>query len=90
MHRIWHSFPTLVIGVFQVFGLFENIDLRDKFLRGQFVVVNAKGCQEQPGFLFFLGALEVHGSFHLLLNFGNRRSGVGGGGISSMGIPDIL
>ena len=90
MRLIGQSSPTLIIGAFQVFGLFENIDLCDKFLRGQFVVINAQGCQEQPGFLFFLGALVVHGGLHLLLNFGNRRSGVGGGGISSMGIPDIL
>ena len=43
MHLIGHSFPALVIGAFQVFGLFENIDLRNKFLRGQFVVINAQG-----------------------------------------------
>ena len=90
MYLIGHSFPSQVIGAFQVFGLFENIDLRDKFLRGQFVIVNAQGCQEEAGFLFFLGALVVHGGFHLLLNFSNGRSGVGGGGVFPVGFPNVL
>ena len=60
MHLIGYSFPALVIRAFQVFGLLQNIDLRDKFLRSQFVVINAQGRQEQPGFLFFLGALVKH------------------------------
>ena len=60
MHWIRHGFPSQVIGAFQELGLLEIIDLRDKFLWGQFVVVNAKGSQEQPGFLFFLGALVKH------------------------------
>ena len=64
MHLIRHSFPSQVIGTFQVLGLFGNIDLCDKFLRGQLVIINAESCQEQPGFLFFLGALVVHGGFH--------------------------
>ena len=72
MHLIRHSFPSQVIGTFQVLGLLENIDLCDKFLRGQFVIVNAQGCQEEAGFLFFLGAVIVHGGFHLLLNFGKE------------------
>ena len=41
MHLIRGSFPTLVVGAFQVLGLLQNIDLRDKFLRSQFVIVNA-------------------------------------------------
>ena len=90
MHRIWRSFPTLVIGAFQVLGLFENIDLRDKFLRGQYVVINAESHQGQSGFLFFLGVLIVHGGFHLLLNFGNRRGCVGSGCVFPVGFPDIL
>ena len=64
MHLIRHSFPSQVIGTFQVLGLFENIDLCDKFLRGQLVIINAESSQEQPGFLFFLSSLVVHGGFH--------------------------
>ena len=88
--RIRHSFPALIIGAFQVFGLFENMDLRDKFLRGQFVIVNAKSRQKQTGFLFFLSALVVQGGLHLLLNFGNRRSGVCSSGVLPVGFPDIM
>ena len=88
--RIRHSFPALIIGAFQVFGLFENIDLRDKFLRGQFVIVNAKSRQKQTGFLLFLGALVVQGGLHLLLNFDNRRSGVCSSGVLPVGFPDIM
>ena len=90
MHLIGHSFPTQIIGAFQMFGLLQNIDLRDKFLRGQLVIINAESSQEQPGFLFFLSSLVVQSGFHLLLNFGNRRSGVGGGGVFPVGFPDIM
>ena len=65
MHRIRQSFPTLIIGAFQVFGLLENIDLRDKFLRGQFVVVNAEGCREDAGLLFLLNTLIMYDGFHI-------------------------
>ena len=65
MHLIGYSFPALVIRAFQVFGLLQDVDLCDKFLRGQFVIVNAEGCREDAGLLFILNTLIMYDGFHI-------------------------
>ena len=68
VHHIRYGFSPQVIGAFQMCGLFQNVDLRHKFLLGQLVIVNSQRGQEDAGLSLFLRPLVVHGGFQLLVD----------------------
>ena len=82
-------FPTLADGAFQVLGLLEDSNQRNKLFFRERVVINTKCCKVRADFLFLGAALKMYGLHQLLLHSGGRQVIVRGQSICPVFLPDV-